>query len=133
MGLTDSYFTTSKRSMTPHIKRLTGAPNERILANFEKLLGLDAGPSIWVRYPVIPGCNDSDADVERIAEYLSQFVSNSKLEKVELMPYHRLAESKYQQFGKVYPLNGTEAPTVQRLAAIREIFASHGVTVVSER
>ena len=114
-------------------QRLTGASNERILANFEKLLGLDAGPLVWVRYPVIPGCNDSDADVERMAEYLSRFVSNPKLEKVELMPYHRLAESKYQQFGKEYPLSGTEAPTAQRLAEIRDTFAAHGVIVVNER
>jgi len=113
-------------------QQLTGAPNVRILANFEKLLDLEDGPAVWVRYPIIPTCTDSDDAVERMATYLSRFVANSKLEKVELMAYHRLAESKYEQFGKEYPLKGTEAPTAQRLSEIRDIFAAHGVTVVKE-
>jgi pyruvate formate lyase activating enzyme len=76
--------------------------------------------------PVIPGCNDSVANMAAAADFFRDF---SRLERVELLPYHRLAESKYRRLAQAYSLEGTEAPTEEHLAKLREPFEQAGVTV----
>ncbi len=110
-------------------QRLTGLSNESILANLHRILGMEDGPAVWVRFPVIPGCTDGDEDVERMAAYLGSLWSHPRFERLDLMPYHRLAESKYEQFGREYTLTGTEPPSQDSLRAIRATFERHGVEV----
>ena len=71
-----------------------GASNERILANLRALH--DAGRKIRLRCPIIPGFNDRSGHFQGIAA-LAQSLPN--LEGVELLPYHRLGESKIRRFG----------------------------------
>ena len=62
--------------------------NGRILENFTRLA--DRGENIFVRYPYIPGMNDDQ--VEKIAEFLHRW---QQIE-AELLPYHKLGNSKYR-------------------------------------
>jgi pyruvate formate lyase activating enzyme len=112
--------------------KLTGVSNEGVLSNFRRLFDIEDGPEVWVRFPVIPDCTDSDENVEQMATFLGDYSNNPRLGKVELMPYHRLAESKYEQFGKEYALSGTEPPSTDHLDAIKAVFSSHGIEIASE-
>ena len=69
-------------------KRLTGVPNELILENLRKLSAL--GKRIWIRIPYIPGYNNEE--IPGIAEILKDI----PVEKIDVMPFHRLGESKYK-------------------------------------
>ena len=69
-------------------KACTGVENGRILENFTRLA--DRGENIFVRYPYIPGMNDDQ--VEKIAEFLHRW---QQIE-AELLPYHKLGNSKYR-------------------------------------
>lgn len=74
-----------------HIKN-TGHSNKLI---FENLRYLDSiGKSVEIRIPLIPGRND--AQIEKIAEFLSQFKC---ITQVKVLPYHKFAESKYRSLG----------------------------------
>ena len=77
----------------------TGVGNERILENFTRLA--DRGANIFVRYPYIPGMNDDQA--EKIAGFLSRW---QQIE-AELLPYHKLGNSKYRALEAQNMFEGT--------------------------
>ncbi len=104
----------------------TGAGNELILANASRLA--QAGPPIIVRVPIIPGYTDDEANVAAIAEFARELPN---LECVELLPYHRFAEGKYQRLGRDYQLRGAEAPPAERLGALAATVAARGLRVLA--
>jgi pyruvate formate lyase activating enzyme len=71
--------------------------------------------AVWIRHVVIPGWSDTTDVMEQLARLLAPF---SCIQRVELLPYHRLAEEKYQALGRERPLPGIPAAdpaAVQRL------------------
>ena len=68
-------------------KKCTGVENELILSNYARLL--EYGARIWVRVPVITGCNDG-TEQERIRDYLAAHPP----ERIDYLPEHRLGEGK---------------------------------------
>jgi pyruvate formate lyase activating enzyme len=81
-------------------KSYTGVSNERILANFKRLRSEFPDLHILVRIPLIPGLNDTE---EEIAEILG-FLQGMQNITYELLPYHRMGQSKYEFLGRPYPM-----------------------------
>ena len=91
----------------------------------EHLREIDSsGTPIHLRVPVVPGYTDDPANLEAIAEFASGLLN---LEHVDLLPYHGMAESKYQQLGKPYPLAGLSPPSPESMTAAKEIFTRAGL------
>lgn len=103
-------------------KRLTGVSNELILENLGRLD--ETGKPIWIRLPLIPNCNDDEGNYHRIGEYLSQL---KHIKRIDILRYHRLAESKYQNAGMDYRLNGLTTPEKKDVEKHREILAGYGL------
>ena len=78
---------------------MTGVGNAVILDNLMKLCA--AGKQIHVRIPYIPGINHDQL------EGIGRILQDLPVQKVELMPYHRLGESKYKALDKGYALEST--------------------------
>ncbi len=58
---------------------------------------------LWIRQVILPNYNDNKESVLK----LKAFVDKLKyVEKVELLPYHSMAESKYKKLGIKYRLEG---------------------------
>ena len=110
-------------------RRLAGVSNRRILRNLQRLLRDENGPKVWLRLPVIPGQNDSPDAIQNLIDFCASLWGNPRLEAIHLMPYHRLAESKYQEFGKRYLINGTHPPADEDISAIIRRFSERGVPV----
>lgn len=100
----------------------TGRSNALILSNAKKVA---SEVRTWLRFPVIPGYNDSMPHIKKLAE----FGLKCQVEKVCLIPYHRWGESKYQRLGGVYPFGGTEPPTSDHLEEIKAAIESYGLKV----
>jgi len=62
---------------------------------------------VWVRHVVVPGITDSKKHIAKIAEIISEEVPN--VDKVQLLPYHVLGVSKYEDLSIPYKLKGVEA------------------------
>jgi pyruvate formate lyase activating enzyme len=105
-------------------RRCTGAPNERILANAARL-GQQPQPLI-VRTPVVPGVNDSVADVTAIATFVAALPN---LLYYELLPYHPMAKSKYQSLGLPYQAAELTPPSKEQMAELAAAAEQQGVTV----
>lgn len=97
-------------------KKYTGVDNKLILENIKKLFS--AGATIWVRIPIIPSVNDNTQEMKKIKEFLDGCGSP---EKIELLPYHPMGESKSQALGKTQ--HRFEIPCPQQMEILREIFA----------
>ena len=74
----------------------TGASNRLILDNLRRLLKTRAD-SIVIRVPVVPGFNDSEEEIGKIAAF---FRAHGRPSKIELLPYHRLGENKNAALGR---------------------------------
>lgn len=61
----------------------------------------DKGIPLWVRHVVVPGLTDTKEEVGKIIDLAQQF---KNLEKIELLPFRKLCESKYEQLGIEFPL-----------------------------
>lgn len=75
----------------------TGVPNEQILDNIRHIYHELKVPVI-VRVPVIPGYNDSDENIAATARFAAEELGKDVA--VNLLPYHRMGESKNESLGK---------------------------------
>jgi pyruvate formate lyase activating enzyme len=105
-------------------KLYTGVSNKLILKNLEEIGNY--GLPITIRIPIIPGINDSKEYITSTALYLLE-VKN--IVKVELLPYHNLAESKYIRLGKEYKLKELAPPSKEDVNKIAEWIRSFGLKV----
>ena len=100
-------------------KQLTGADNVNTLS-FAKYLS-DNGKDIWIRYVLVPGVTDDENDLKETAEFIKTLKT---VQKVEVLPYHTMGESKYAAMGIEYPLKGTPVPTEQSIALAKSILGA---------
>lgn len=85
--------------------RLTGQPNDRIL-KFAQWLS-EHNRKMWIRHVLVPGINDDREDLIGLGRFIGTLKT---VEKVEVLPYHRMGVYKWEQLGKVYPLEGVPTP-----------------------
>lgn len=78
----------------------TGMSNSRILDNFQRLVREFPNLQVIVRVPVIPGLNDTEGELEQIFTFIKDIPHIS----CELLPYHRMGQSKYEFLGRDYPM-----------------------------
>lgn len=93
----------------------TGCSNIRILENLQHLSDI-CGDRILIRVPVIPGYNDSIEEMAKIAD----FVKHVHCRGVELLPYHRMGEHKYDALGMTASVY--DIPTSENMAIYRSMF-----------
>jgi pyruvate formate lyase activating enzyme len=105
-------------------KQATGCANDRILANLQKLS--DSGSSILVRIPVIPVVNDTIEDMEQIARFVMGLTGCIG---VQLMPFHNLAQAKYESLGLSYQCAGMANLPRESLSGLEQAFARQGIKV----
>ncbi len=103
-------------------KALTSHGNEQILGNLKRLVRMKA--EIEIRIPYIPGCNDDSHSLDAMAE----FIAGLGFERVSLLPYHAMAQSKYKSLGMNYPMPADLlSPTAQEMSRATDIFSRRGI------
>lgn len=103
-------------------KEITGVPNELILENAKKIAAKSI-PMI-IRIPLIPDINDSEDQIRYTAAFATGLPS---VTEVNLLPYHRFGESKYEMLDRMYELRKLESPHAQHLAQLKNIVNSFGL------
>ena len=91
--------------------------NLRVIAGSESAL--------WVRVPLVAGYTDGEESIRRAVELLGEF--RHAIERIELLPYHPLGESKRRMLGLGEP--ALARPTGDVCARIVESFAALSVPV----
>jgi pyruvate formate lyase activating enzyme len=94
LGCTDLVLFDIKHMDDKAHREGTGISNEKILQNAAKLAKVKA---MRIRVPLIPGFNDSEENVRKIAAYAATLPNEVA---VDLLAYNPLGEGKYESLGK---------------------------------
>jgi len=72
---------------------------------------------MWIRQVIVPGYTDSEEQVKAMLAMLD----GAKVEHIDLLPYHTLGVSKWENLGLTYPLDGVEPPEHEVMDKLREL------------
>lgn len=117
----DQYLYDIKHMDPVKHKEFTGKSNELMLDNVRKV-AKDGRTRLSVRVPVIPTFNCTKSEIADIARFAEEI---GNVERIHLLPYHRLGQDKYDGLGREYTMKGILPPsmeTMQELARVaREV------------
>lgn len=108
-------------------RNFTGLSNRLILDNLRRVGA--SGILLTIRIPLVKGLNDSPEDIRAFADFIASLPSLTNLQRVEIIPYHRIGEGKYRSVGLDYPLKSQPVHTRGEVSALMESFARAGLTV----
>jgi len=125
LDLTDLVLLDIKSFSPMTHKMVTGVCVDQTL-KFAKRL--DArGNKVWIRFVLVPGLTDNPQNIDGLAQFVSQL---GNVERVEILPFHKMGEEKYSRAGLPYTLSNTPTPTEGQVESARAIFARHGVAAI---
>jgi pyruvate formate lyase activating enzyme len=84
----------------------------------------ERGMPIWVRFVLVPGLTDDPANVDAVARIAAGVPT---VERVEVLPFHKLGAAKYAALGVPFPLAGTPVPDAELLRRVQAQFREHGI------
>jgi pyruvate formate lyase activating enzyme len=97
-------------------KIITGLPNEHIL-DFARYLS-DQNVPVWIRHVLVPTLSDFDEDLIRLAIFLNTLTN---IQKIEVLPYHKLGVYKWENLGLAYKLINVDPPSAERVENAKRI------------
>lgn len=107
-------------------KKFTGKGNKLILENLKRIA---RKVKTIIRIPVIQGINDDDSSMNDVVKLLRGI---KEIEEVNLLPYHRYGEFKYEMLQRKYDRDGFISPDLEKLKEIKSITESVGIKVKIE-
>ena len=97
-------------------KDLTGHDNAGILA-FARYLEEKNIP-VWIRHVVVPGITDDPGQLSRLGTFLGTL---SNVKALDVLPYHIMGVTKYEELDIPYPLKGVEPATHKQAKEAKQI------------
>lgn len=124
------HFLFDLKHMDPEVHRnCTGQSNDKILRNAELLIERKA--DIMFRQPVVPGVNDSRSNIEATAGFLTSLAGG--VARLQLMPFHRMGQSKYKALDMLYTMDGLGAADDEHAEAVRKAYVQYGIDCTISR
>ena len=120
---TDLFLYDLKMMDSARHRKWTGVPNEKILENLNLLA--ETGVKIIIRIPLIGGVNDDPENISATARFVSALSGEKK--EVNLLPYHKIAQTKYQKLGRPDDFTLLQEPTKEAQLRAISIFQEHGI------
>ncbi|MDA5283129.1 pyruvate formate-lyase-activating protein [Streptomyces sp. Isolate_45] len=106
-------------------RKVTGRPLEPTL-DFARRLA-DLGKEVHLRFVLVPGLTDGRENVEGVADFAAAL---GNVSRVDVLPFHKLGESKWEALGMPFTLRDTPSPGAEQVAAAKAAFAARGLTAV---
>jgi len=82
---------------------------------------------IWIRYVLVPSLSDQLESIENLAIILSKY---SNIERIELLPFHKMGEYKWKELGLEYTLTDTSEPDEIVIRAAVDILKKYNRNVI---
>ncbi|MBW4465131.1 MAG: pyruvate formate lyase-activating protein [Pegethrix bostrychoides GSE-TBD4-15B] len=73
----------------------------------------------WIRFVLVPGLTDDPQNIAALAQFVGTL---SNVERVEVLPFHKMGEYKWNMLGLDYALKETPPPTPEQIQQVTEIF-----------
>lgn len=104
-------------------RHFTGVDNKVILENAVKAARIV--PEMVIRWPVIPGANDSEENARAMAAFITG--NMPRVKRVDLLPYHSAGASKCERIGKEYGYQIPYELTSERTGQLQQILLDAGL------
>lgn len=121
---TDLFLVDVKLMDSSESLRWTGVPSEPIQRNIRWLS--KSGKPMEIRMPIIPGITDTPANLSAAQDFLMSLPGRHT---VRLLPHHRSAMSKYEQFGIGRRMPDTADPSSEQIETLADQMRSAGLTI----
>ncbi len=99
-------------------KKMTCNSNERFLKFLEAVNCTKT--HVWIRHVVVPGINDSEENIIKLAGIINTIETT---QKVELLPYHTHGVRKYKELNIKYPLEGVKPLDEDRFMYLNKVLS----------
>ena len=113
---TDLFLYDFKVFDTEGHKTWTGAPNEQIKSNFERLYERVGKEKIWIRTPIIPGATDTKENIEKIASFV-----NGRTVRYELCAFNNLCRDEYRRLGHTWKFSNAALKTKEEMEELHSV------------
>ncbi|WP_405953767.1 pyruvate formate-lyase-activating protein [Streptomyces phaeochromogenes] len=103
-------------------RKLTGgelAPTLSFATRLDRL-----GIPVWIRYVLVPGWTDDPEAVDGLARFVAGL---GNVDRVDVLPFHKLGASKYEALDIPFPLRDNPVPGPALTERVREQFREHGL------
>lgn len=81
----------------------------------------------WIRFVLVPGLSDASHNIQGLAQFVA---SLRNVERVEVLPFHKMGEYKWDQLGLEYLLKDTPPPSPESIQKAIQVFEQEGLNVV---
>ena len=119
LAVADMFLLDIKMTTEEDYKRHTGGSLASTMAFLDRLE--ERQKDTWIRHVVVPGINDTEEDILRLAELIKGYTC---IKKVELLPYKNLCIEKYRALGIPFALEGTPPMKAEELARLEKSLES---------
>lgn len=116
----DTYLMDIKHTDTRKHQEFTGRSNELMLENARKIAA-SGMTELVIRVPVIPGFNDRPEEIISIAQFAHRLPG---VERIHLLPYHRLGQDKYEGLGREYRMKDISPPEPEYMQMLKKAVES---------
>ncbi|MBZ8180103.1 pyruvate formate lyase-activating protein [Oscillatoria salina IIICB1] len=113
------------KSYDPKIYRKVTSVSLEPTLEFAKYLKEINKPT-WIRFVLVPNLTEPQHNVEGLAKFVS---SLQNVEKVEVLPFHKMGEYKWEQLGYEYQLKDTLPPSPKLVQEVMDTFTKYGLEV----
>ncbi len=113
----DTYLMDIKHINPGKHKEFTGKSNELMLENARKIAA-SGQTKLVIRVPVIPTFNDTPEEIAAIAQFADKLPG---VDKIHLLPYHRLGQDKYDGLGREYLMEGILPPENEHIDMLKKV------------
>lgn len=113
---TDLVLLDIKHMNTETHEIITGFSNKKVLC-FAKHLNTLAKP-VWIRYVVVPGLTDDEPGIDELNSFLKDM---SNLQKLEILPFHKMGEYKWKELGLTCPLGNVPEASQDDILKVRKM------------
>ncbi|NWF89921.1 MAG: glycyl-radical enzyme activating protein [Ignavibacteriaceae bacterium] len=119
---TTDYFLYDLKLMDDHEHiKYTGASNKIIHENLRRLTS--AGNKVILRIPIIPTITNTSKNIDEMVNFIS---SLEKVREIDLLPFHKSANSKYEKMKKENKLPNLVPLNEEEIEFLREKFSKLG-------
>jgi pyruvate formate lyase activating enzyme len=129
LPVTDCLIFDLKQMDTDIHRRYTGQANDQILENAALVVAHCA--EVIFRQPLIPGINDSLTNIDGTAKFLHRL--GEKAARLQLMPYHRMGQSKYRALNVTYDMDGIAVMEDREIEAVKNAYIDRGIDCTISR
>lgn len=105
-------------------KNLTGTSNSNTLKTLDYCE--QTHKPVWIRHVIVPGITLKTDLLENLADFLKNYTC---IENIEILPFHKMGEFKWQDMNLKYSLFDTPQPENDEIQKAKEIFLSRNLPI----